>query len=121
MGTAVDDTRFYLYAVPVPDVSLETLEAETDAFVARLPDLIAPEDFERAKSRLVADAIYARDSQFALARWYGAALACGETVADVAAWSDRIEAVAIEDVRKAVKWLDRRRPVTGLLLPQAAA
>jgi zinc protease len=121
MGTAVDDTRFYLYAVPAPDVSLETLETETDAFVARLPEIIAADDFERAKSRLVADAIYARDSQFALARWYGAALACGETVADVAAWSDRIEAVTIEDVRAAVKWLDRRRAVTGFLLPKAAA
>ena len=52
---------------------------------------------------------------------HSGALACGETVADVAAWSDRIEAVAIEDVRKAVKWLDRRRAVTGFLLPQAAA
>jgi zinc protease len=121
MGTALDDTRFYLYAVPAPGVALEALDAEMDAFVAALPDAITPADFERARSRLVADAIYARDSQFALARWYGAALACGESIEDVAQWSDRIEAVTIDDVRAAIKWLDRRRAVTGFLLPKAAA
>lgn len=121
MGTAVDDTRFYLYAVPAPGVSLETLDAEMDALVAGLADAVTVEDFERARSRLVADAIYARDSQFALARWYGAALACGESVEDVAQWSDRIEAVTLDDVRAACRWLERRRAVTGFLLPKAAA
>ena len=36
---------------------------------------------ERAKTRLVADAIYAQDSQATLARWYGASLATGQTIA----------------------------------------
>lgn len=121
MGTAVDDTRFYLYAVPAPEVSLETLDAEMDALVDNLAKSLDVEAFERARSRLVADAIYARDSQFALARWYGAALACGESVADVAQWSDRIEAVTLDDVRAAIGWLERRRAVTGFLLPKAAA
>ena len=38
MGTALDDTRFYLYAVPAPGVALEALDAEMDAFVAALRD-----------------------------------------------------------------------------------
>ena len=39
------------------------------------------EALERAKTRLVADAIYAQDSQATLARWYGASLATGQTIA----------------------------------------
>ncbi len=49
---------------------------------------------ERAKTRLVADAIYAQDSQATLARWYGAALATGQTIRDVQEWPERIEAVS---------------------------
>ena len=77
---------------------------------------------QRAKTRLVADAVYAQDSQVALARWYGAALAIGESIADVSGWSARIEAVTPEAVLAAAKkWLDKRRAVTGYLLPEQAA
>ena len=100
---------------------------------SRLPDLDAAVDrvlqsfivegvetkaLERAKTRLVADAIYAQDSQATLARWYGAALATGETIRDVLEWPARIEAVSAEETLAAArKWLERRRAVTGFLLP----
>jgi zinc protease len=119
MGSALDDTRFYLYAMPAPDVSLPALDAAMDRVLAKLlADGVDAEALERAKTRLVAEAIYAQDSQAMLARWYGAALATGQTIKDVQEWPARIEAVTPEAIIAAAgKWLDRRRAVTGYLLP----
>jgi len=38
---------------------------------------LSSEDLQRAKTRMIADAVYAQDSQVSLARWYGEALATG--------------------------------------------
>ena len=84
-------------------------------------DGVSREDVERAATRLVADAVYAQDSQASLARWFGSALANGGTVQEVLGWSARIEAVAVEDVAKALKWLNKRRAVSGFLLKDQAA
>ncbi len=117
MGTALDPTRFYVWAVPAPNVSLETLDAAIDAVVREVSTELAPTaDLERAKTRLIADAVYAQDSQAALARWYGASLATGLTMADIARWPQDIDHVSAEAVRDAAKhWLIRRRGVTGFL------
>lgn len=123
MSSSLDATRLWIYGVPAGDVSLDDFDAAIDGviddFVANPP---RDKEFERAKTRLVADAVYAQDSQVALARWYGAALAIGETIEDVSGWSARIEAVTVDDVLAvARKWLDKRRAVTGYLLPERAA
>ena len=119
MGNALDDTRFYLFAMPVPDVSLTELDAAIDREIGRF--IATPLDadaLERAKTRLIAEAIYAQDSQTSLARWYGASLATGLTLKDVQEWPARIEAVdAAAVIAAARKWLDKRRGVTGFLLP----
>lgn len=118
MGTALDDTRFYVYAVPAPEVSLEELDDEVGAIIDAMGKMPVDEaDLARAKTRLIADAVYAQDSQTSLARWYGAALTTGHSVADVKDWPNRIDAVTAEQVRAAVaKWLELRRSVTGFLL-----
>ena len=123
MSSSLDATRLWVYGVPAEDVSLDDFDVAIDGVIA---DFIAnppgDKEFERAKTRLVADAVYAQDSQVALARWYGAALAIGETVEDVSSWTARIEAVTPEAVVAAArKWLDKRRAVTGYLLPEATA
>jgi zinc protease len=52
-----------------------------------------------------------------LARWYGAALASGESVDMVRDWPDHIRAVTADAVKDAArKWLDRRHSVTGYLV-----
>jgi zinc protease len=119
MGSAFDDTRFYLYAMPAPGVPLPDLDAAIDAVLRKfVTEGVDAKALERAKTRLVADAIYAQDSQATLARWYGAALATGQTIRDVQEWPERIEAVSAEAVVAAArKWLERRRGVTGYLLP----
>jgi zinc protease len=121
-GDALDASRFVIYALPAEGVGLEELERALDAAIAELKrDGVSPEDVARASTRLVAEAVYAQDNQASLARWFGAALANGETVDDVLSWSARIEAVTPEDVAKAIQWLERRRSVTGFLLKEEAA
>lgn len=119
MGSALDDTRFYFYGMPAPGVTLPELDAAVDKVIARfLSEPLEPEALERAKTRLVADAIYAQDSQAMLARWFGASLATGQTIRDVQEWPERIEATTAEAVVAAGRqWLNPRRAVTGYLLP----
>jgi zinc protease len=123
MGSALDDTRFWVYATPAPDVELGELDAAIDRVLDKfIATKMRPGDLQRAKTRLIADAVYAQDSQVSLARWYGESLATGLDVDDVAAWPDRIDAVTAEQVRGAARrWLDKRRAVTGFLLPKEPA
>jgi zinc protease len=121
-STALDPSRLMLYAVPMPGVALETLERAVEAVVAELiRDGVSEKDLARAKTRLVADAAYAQDSQSSLARMYGAALATGSTIEDVNGWPEAIETVSAEDVRAAAKRLDARFAVTGYLQKDEAA
>jgi zinc protease len=123
MGTALDDTRFYIWAIPTPEVSLEQLDKAIEAVIQNVATtLVDAEDLVRAQTRLVADAIYAQDNQASLARWYGAALATGLTVEDVARWPKDIEAVTAVQVSDAVTtWLRKNRAVTGFLVMDEAA
>ena len=56
---------------------------------------------KRAKKRLQAEAVYARDSLGTGARVLGAALAIGMTVDDVEAWPERIGIVTVDAVNAA--------------------
>jgi zinc protease len=117
-GSALDQSKFGVYGSPKQGVTLQQLEAAIDAVI---DDVVArgvtPDELERAKSRLVADATYVRDSQSSMARWFGTALTTGSTVEKVLTWTDRIGAVTAEAVHAAAKtWLDKRRSVTGYLI-----
>ncbi len=120
-GTALDAGRFVVYAIPRPNVSLEKLEEALDQQIARiLKEGVEASELERAKTRLVAQAIYERDNQASMARTFGASLTSGESVQDVLEWPDRVKAVTAEDIMEAGRQtLDLRRSVTGLLLPDA--
>src|SRR5262249_10190224 len=86
-GTAVDNTRLSVFGTPKPETSLPQLEEAIDAVLADLIDNgVTAEELERAKSRMIANAVYANDNQRMLAQWYGASLATGATVEDVRAW-----------------------------------
>jgi zinc protease len=122
-GTAVDDTTFGLVVVPTPGTPLDKAEAAMDAVIAEFietgPD---PDDFARIKTQIRAAQIYAQDNVGGLARRYGEALAVGLTVEDVENWPTVLEAVTPEDVvQAAVAVLDKRRAVTGWLMPEEEA
>ena len=119
-GTAVDATRMSVYGTPKPGVTLPQLEAAIDAVLAEIStNGITEQELERSKSRMIADAVYANDSQRMMAQWYGASLATGATVEQVRAWPERIREVTADAVRDAARrWLDKRRSVTGYLVKE---
>jgi zinc protease len=122
-GTAVDDSQFSISASPKSGVDFATVEKVIDGVIADVAQNAVPaSDLERVKTQLVAEAIYAQDSQAALARWYGAALTVGLSVDDIRSWPDRVRAVTAEQVRDAArKWLDKKRSVTGYLIKDNTA
>jgi zinc protease len=123
MGSAMEDTRFSIYAVPGAGISLEALEATVDETIARIKaDALDGDSIARAKARLVAETIYASDSQSSLARIYGSALAIGETIEEVRRWPFDIESVTPDDLAGAAeRYLAAPRSVTGFLRNAPAA
>ena len=116
----LDLSLFTLYGSPRPDVPLETVEEAMRAEIARLlEDGVSEQEVEDAKRRIVAGAVYARDSLGSGPRIFGRALTTGSTVADVESWPERIEAVTAEQVNAAARAVfDERHSATGLLLPE---
>jgi len=111
--------RFGVYASPRPGVDIESLvkavESELQKVVA---EGVTEDELRRAKDRMQAEAIYARDSLSASARVLGAALASGLSVEEVEAWPERIEAVTANGIKDAAaEVFNRSRSVTATLLP----
>ena len=109
---------FGLHAAPKPGISMETLETRIEEELTKLLESgVTASEVSRAKKRMRAQAVYARDSLSAGARVLGAALATGLSVDDVEAWPDRIGAVTVEQVNAAAKAVFKDgRSVTSLLL-----
>jgi zinc protease len=119
-GTALDDHMFGFYAVPAEGVSLEELEQALDDMLAEVSrDGLAEAEIARAKTRLVAEAVYRRDSQSSLARHFGAGLTTGLSVAKILAWPDAIAAVGEAEIHDCWRWLEKKRSVTGYLIGEA--
>ena len=80
-GTSLDATRFGLYATPASRRRAgqgRGRDRRRDRGDFSTRDRRA-EELERAKSRMIADYVYAQDNQSTLARMYGAALTTGST------------------------------------------
>jgi len=118
-GLGLDSGRFGFYAIAAGDVKLEDIEASLDAVIKDVIDNgVTAEELERAKTTEIANLIYSSDSQQSLAHTYGWNLATGRSVADVEARQERLAAVTKESVQAvAAKYLDRKRSVTGYLIP----
>jgi zinc protease len=119
-GTSVDDGTFGLVVVPMSGKTLDQAEAAMDKvladFIATGPDQA---DFDRIKTQIRAEQIYARDNVGGLARSYGEALAVGLGIDDIKAWPSVLDAITRDEVIEVAKEvLDRRRAVTGWLMPE---
>ena len=122
-GSGRDFGSSGLYALPLPGISLDTLEKEMQEVIENLlQNGIAETEVEAAKKRLLAEAIFARDSLEGPARIVGDSLINGSTIDDVEAWPERIQAVTKMEVDKAAKSLFRlERSATGWLIPKTAS
>ena len=120
-GTSLDATHFMISVSPKPGVEFSQIEQVIDGVISDVKqNTVRPEDLDRVKTQLIAEAIYAQDNQATLARWYGGALTTGLSIDDIRSWPDRIRAVTADQVRDAAKkWLDKKRSVTGYLIKDA--
>lgn len=112
---------FYISPTPGGDLEAagEAMNAEIDLLVE---EGVSQDEVEKAVQRLQDSAIYARDSYRTPARVLGGALAIGRTVEDVESWPERIGAVTVEAVNKAIAHvLKDRKSVTALLLPEPSS
>lgn len=120
--TAIDRVSFSIHLSPRPGVKVEKLETALDGVLGDLSTRgVNADEVASAKKRLRASVTYAQDSIFAVANIFGAALATGQTVADVEAWPERIDAVTVAQVNEAARALFvPENSVTGVLLPASA-
>jgi zinc protease len=115
-GSALDNGRFGLYAVPRPGYTLEDMERLIAAELQKLLETgVTEEEVERARNSMVASAIYAQDSQSGLARLFGGALTTGQTIENVQTWPSQVQAVTPEDVLDAARTYLAGLPVVGEL------
>ncbi|WP_051231394.1 M16 family metallopeptidase [Kaistia adipata] len=121
-GDGLDYGRLGFYATPRGDVPLDKVSAAVETVLADVREHgITEEELALAKKRTRAATIYSQDNQAMLARIFGSAMINGQSLEDVQDWARRIDAVTLADVSKvATKYLDKRRSVSGSLLPVAA-
>ena len=119
----VDDTNFYLYAIPRDGISVEELEAAASGVFDRfLREGVSAVDVEEAKIRLRAGVVYERDSLDGPSYMIGRAMVVGEPLSSVETWPQQIAAVSREDVMDvAQRWLRSSGSVVGILRPQEAS
>ena len=80
---------------------------------------VTEKELNRAKRKLLADAIYARDSIRGAANIFGGALASGETIENIVNWPQHISEVTAEQVQEAARNVfDERQSVVGRLTPE---
>jgi zinc protease len=120
---AVDTSRFSLSISPKQGKTVSEAEAALDKTIAELlKDGVTAAEVARARTNLLAQAVFARDSSYVAVRAFGEALTAGLGVADVEAWPDLVGKVTAEQILAAARHVfDRRGSVTGVLLPEPAS
>ncbi|MCC3303452.1 M16 family metallopeptidase [Sneathiella sp. HT1-7] len=115
-----DKSTFVLYGSPTPDSNLDDVETAIHAIIEDIvQNGVTETEIARAKNKLLADAIYARDSIRDAANILGSSLASGESIDQVVNWPKNISKVTAEDIRNAAKSVfDERQSVVGRLLPE---
>jgi zinc protease len=122
-GASLNDTTFGVFVSPRRGVDAAVAEKALDAEIERLlRDGITADEVQLAKAGAIDSLIFARDNVQGLARRVGNGLSIGMTVEEVTSLSDRIRSVTVERVNEAARRVfDKRRSVTGMLLPPAVA
>lgn len=117
---AIDYATFYLFAAPLPGVSVEALEVALDAALADLLKTgVTEAEVREAVERMKSRAFYALDDPHEIAQIFGSVLSVGLTVDDVQTWPERLDKVTVEQVNQAARDVLRpERSVTGVLLPK---
>lgn len=116
---ALDYPTLHFYAQPRQGKSLFEVEVAMETEIeALLASGVTEEELRRAKDQLKASAVFARDEPSTGPYVIGAAMAVGETLEEIQAWPERVEAVTVEQVNDLLRaYLKPEASVTGYLLP----
>jgi zinc protease len=102
--TLHDQGPAVLSASPAPGIELDTLEAAMMSEVGKvLAEGFTEAEVVRARNKLAADAIYARDSQAGMANLFGGWLAIGGSVDDILTYPDQVRSVTPDEALAAVR------------------
>ena len=115
-----DEGPAVLSASPAPGVSMDDLETAVMAEVQKaLDEGFTEEEVVRARNKLAAQAIYARDSQSTMANIFGETLAEGGTVDDVLNYPDDVKSITADEAIAAVRkvFAPDRHYIEAHLLP----
>ncbi len=118
--TLHDEGPAVIYGTPVDGVTLEALDAAVMAEVEKiLAEGFTEAEVVRARNKLAASAIYQQDSQSSMANHYGANLALGFTLEEIASYPDEVRQVTPEQALAAVRAVfgADKNYITSHLLP----
>jgi zinc protease len=118
--TLHDEGPAVIYGTPVEGVTLEALDAAVMAEVEKiLAEGFTEAEVVRARNKLAASAIYQQDSQSSMANHYGANLALGFTLEEIASYPDEVRQVTPEQALAAVRAVfgADKNYITSHLLP----
>jgi zinc protease len=118
-GSTLDSGRLAVVVIPLPGGALDKAEAEVDAVIKEVREQgVTQAELDRAKSSLEAQQVFELDNQSTLANRYGQAIALGRTVADIEAVPGRVQAITLDDIKRAAEaFLKAELSVTGTLVP----
>ncbi len=119
-GASYDYSALVIYGEPRGEADLETVEAALVAQIEKIKsEGITQKELDTARTKILRDQIFMRDSQVRSANLFGAVLATGGTVEDITGLPERLDAVTVEAVQAVAKrYLDMGHAVKGYLLPE---
>lgn len=119
-ATSYDPSIFVVYGTPASDATIDQVEAGIwEILQDILNNGVGDDELQSAKNRLLASAIYARDSVSGAANIFGAALTSGEKIENIVNWPRQITEVTKEEINRAARKLfDEKSSVVGKLLPE---
>ncbi|MBE7638498.1 insulinase family protein [Sneathiella sp. P13V-1] len=119
-SSSFDPSSFVFYGTPANGISVEELEKAVHLIIRDvLENGVSDEEIKTAKTRMLASAIYARDSLSTAANIFGGALAQGTKIENVVNWPSQISDVTKQEVIDAARQVFvEERSVVGKLLPE---
>jgi zinc protease len=113
-------SMFGIAVTPSPKYSAEKITAAVKRVLRDIvSNGIAEDELRRFKNSMVAESIYARDSNFRMAYLVGETLSQGGTLDDINQWDNDIESITASDIQLAAKMILDSVHVDGWLLPGA--
>ena len=112
--------RFGVYAVPAQGKTPAEVEAAVRGVIETLLTTgVTAEEMTRARTGMLAEVVYARDSVQGAARIFGAALTTGRSIEDVETYAEQVNAVTADQVNAAGKAVfDVTKSVVSVLRPR---